>query len=187
MEHLAIDDADSAGFGGGVEHRALRDALGATAVSINRFRLDPDTPLPWGLHAHYDQEEVFIVLEGTVTFETLAGRTAVAAGEAVRFAPGEYQAASNAGDRPATFLAIGAPAGTEDMRVPLPCASCDGEELRIELSSDTLVCPSCGDTVDARCPVCGENEREARLSGDGSVLIDRCRSCGDRRDVRPLP
>lgn len=186
MEHISIDEAESFGFGAGVDHRTLNDDLGCRDVSINRYRIDPDGSLPWGLHAHYDQEEIFIVIEGSVTFETLDGRVTVAAGEAIRFDHGEYQSAGNKGDDRAVYLAIGAPPESTDMRIPLTCDECGESELQLGDGFEELHCLSCEHSIPAACQECGSNERYVHLSSDGSMLLDSCRACGDSRTIRSI-
>jgi uncharacterized cupin superfamily protein len=103
------------------------------------------------MHTHMDQEEVFYVVEGTATFETPDGETAVAAGEAVRFAPGDYQRGRNEGDGPVEALALGAPKGSTDVRVPHPCPECgDSENVRAIPAEDgfEFECPECGADVE---------------------------------------
>lgn len=62
-------------------------------LAVNHCDVPPAGRLPGGLHAYADQEELFVVVEGTATFETYRDGTGeavtVAAGEPVRFAPGE--------------------------------------------------------------------------------------------------
>ncbi|GAB7018845.1 cupin domain-containing protein [Halostagnicola bangensis] len=51
------------------DRRALADPLGTTDVAITRYVLEPRERVSGSVHTHMDQEEVFLVLEGTVTFE----------------------------------------------------------------------------------------------------------------------
>jgi len=164
MQTFSPDDADRA---------SLSEELGTAAVAINRYRLRPGEGLPGGLHTHLDQEEVFVVLDGTVRFETLAEPAVVDAGEAVRFAPGEYQTGANDGDSTAVVLAIGAPNGSDELWVPLDCPGCDH---RAWLQS--------GPT--ARC--CSRVRRVAasiEREGVPSVTARRCRSRPATRRGRP--
>ena len=186
MQHISIDEAPTGDFGAGVDFRTLTGPLESTEMSIHRFRLDPQSSPPWGLHAHFDQEEVFIVTEGSVTFETFDGLVTVMAGDAIQFESGEYQAIRNDGSDSSTYLAIGAPADSTDIRVPLPCLDCNREELRIEVDTGELACVACDFRQDPRCELCGADEREVRLNREGSELIDRCRGCGSQTGVRPL-
>lgn len=182
MDHLDIDEARTWDFGEGVDYRSLRDVLGLQHLAINRYRLSPATRLPWGLHAHFDQEEVFLVVKGTMVFDTLDGPVTVEAGEAIRFAPGDFQAGHNPGDDPAECFAIGAPPDSEDIRIPKPCASCGAPALTITMDADELTCPACGTATPASCIRCGEDAREIRIE-DGT-LVDRCRACDDREPIQ---
>jgi len=163
---------------------SLSDALGTTDVAIERYRLTPGEGLPSGLHTHLDQEEVFLVLDGTVTFETLSAPVVVDAGEAVRFGPGEYQTGANEGESPATVLAIGAPKESEAVRVPLDCPDCghrglspgwvDGEVL--------LGCPECGAEHRTRgCPECERAEMTVTSGEKEGETVVVCPDCGAER------
>jgi hypothetical protein len=60
--------------------------VGTEHVAINHYQVPAGEGLPSGLHAHYDQEEVFVVLAGEATFETLReGEVTVGARAAIRF------------------------------------------------------------------------------------------------------
>ncbi|WP_435114952.1 cupin domain-containing protein [Halolamina sp. C58] len=167
----------------GSPSESLSDALGTTDVAINRYRLSPGEGLPSGLHTHLDQEEVFYVIEGTVTFDTLSEPVAVDAGEAVRFAPGEYQTGANTGESPAVVLAIGAPRESEQVRVPLDCPDCGHRGLSPEFDGELrLACPDCGGEHRTRgCPACGNAEMEvASGEGEGETIVV-CPDCGAER------
>lgn len=156
MEKVSVDDVEPQAPGGSdLDRRALTDPLGTSDVAINYYQLDPGEGFSGGLHTHMDQEEAFYIIEGTATFETMPTADAepteitVGAGEAVRFAPGEYQSGRNAGDEPLTGLALGAPRDSEDVRVPQPCRDCGHENMRAVPGDEgfTLVCPDCGTEV----------------------------------------
>ncbi len=57
---------------------------------------------------------MFLVQSGTATFETEDGDVRVGAGEASRFAPGEWQRGHNEGDERVVALALGAPQEMDD-------------------------------------------------------------------------
>jgi mannose-6-phosphate isomerase-like protein (cupin superfamily) len=152
MEHVSVDDVEPQSMGGDVDRRGLADPLGATDVAINRYVLEPGEGFSGGLHAHLDQEELFYVVEGTATFEHRsepAGESetiTVEAGEAVRFAPGDYQQGRNESDEQVVALALGAPKETTEGRVAQPCPDCDSDALALEPADEgfLLVCPDCG-------------------------------------------
>jgi uncharacterized cupin superfamily protein len=147
VEHVTIDDVDSQPTGE-AERRGLADPLGAENVAVNHYRLDPGERFSGGLHAHFDQEELFLVVEGEATFETLDGEVTVGAGEAVRFGPGEYQSGYNDGDRPVVAFALGAPRDSDDVRIPRECPACGHENVRVVPAED-------GEGFDQVCPECG--------------------------------
>ncbi|QIB76260.1 cupin domain-containing protein [Halogeometricum borinquense] len=157
MEHIDVDDIDTFPhpMGSTSGGQALSDELGATNVALNRYTLEPGEGSSGGLHTHLDQEEVFYVLSGTVTFQTAEGSVEVSEDEAVRFAPGDYHHGTNQSDDPATVLAIGAPGPQHDweqIRVPMPCPDCeDVDALGIRFTDDgetALSCPECGRDVE---------------------------------------
>ena len=150
MEHVDIDDVDEGGFGNGVTMRKLGDALGAEDLAINHYRLEPGEGFSGGMHTHLDQEELFVVLSGTATFETPEDSVEVGEDEAIRFAPGEYQTGSNEGDEPVEALALGAPAGSTEVRVPAECRECGHDALAAIPAEDGMAfeCPECGAAAD---------------------------------------
>lgn len=186
MEHIEFIESAMTDLAAGVGYRSMQDSLEVTDVSINRFHLESGATLPWGIHAHYDQEEVFLVTDGVLTFETLEGETSVAAGEAIRFASGDYQMGRNDSPESVSYFAIGAPPDSTDVRVPLSCHECNGEELRLDSGQENLVCPECGASRSSDCPACGADERAVRLDAHSDALVDRCRSCGDEAVVRRI-
>jgi uncharacterized cupin superfamily protein len=129
--------------------RPLTDALGTTDVALNYYELDPGDSTAYGFHAHADQEEVFYVQSGTVTFETEGEEVQVGPGEAVRFAPGEYQRSHNRGDERASLLVVGAPKEAGETEVLRDCEAC-GE----------------------RTP------QDLEMADDKSAILARCESCG---------
>ncbi|RBI63359.1 cupin domain-containing protein [halophilic archaeon] len=148
MEKVRIDDVSSYAGPADVK-RPLTDALGAEDVAVNYYELAPGDSFAFGYHAHEDQEEVFYVQSGTVTFETEVGDVAVAGGEAVRFGPGEFQRGVNETDERVVALALGAPRDSELT------------ELR------------------RRCGECGERTpNEIEATDDRDALLTRCLDCG---------
>lgn len=156
MEHVSVDSVESSPVGTDADRRPLTEPLGTTDLAINHYSLDAGERLSGGVHAHADQEEVFVVTEGEVVFTTPEERVTVAAGEAIRFAPGEFQSGGAPDDTSATVLALGAPRDSEDVRVPFECPACSAEAVRITGPADedgdafTFVCPECDEdgTVD---------------------------------------
>lgn len=210
MKRVSLDHAVPEPLGESSERVALASALGAEAVAINRYTIAPGEGFPGGLHAHYDQEEVFVVLEGTATFETYppldrtspppdggdgsggtdqrtGGICRVEAGEAVRFAPGEFQSGRNDGDEPLVALALGAPAESTDVSLPVPCPACGDRGLRLETGggAPTFRCPACGSHHEpADCPGCGAGDLRVTL-GPAHTPVVACRACGAEYETPP--
>lgn len=156
MEKATVDEIEPRAPGGSeVDRRGLADPLGAEDVAINRYVLEPGEGFSGGLHAHLDQEEIFYLVEGEATFETRPEPTAdsetvtVGAGEAVRFAPGEYQQGRNESDDRVVALAIGAPKDTTEGRVAQPCPACGHPALALVRTDEGMAfeCPECGERV----------------------------------------
>lgn len=194
MEKVAVDDVQPTARVD-VDQRSLADPLGADAVALNHYRLEPGEAFPSGLHAHADQEELFVVLAGEAAFETYlpggedgpeSGEVTVAAGEAVRFAPGEFQSGRNAGDDELVALALGAPRDSEDVRLPIRCPACDRGDLRLDTDGGlTVVCPDCGaERVPEDCPECGGELR--LVLGESGTPVAACRDCDGEFANPPL-
>jgi uncharacterized cupin superfamily protein len=150
MEKVTTEEVET-GDRPGTTVRGLSEELGTTDLAINHYRLDPGEAFSGGMHTHMDQEEVFYVVAGEATFETPDGEVSVGEGEAVRFAPGDYQRGRNEGDEPVEALALGAPKGSTDVRVPQPCPECgESDSLRAVPAEEGFAfeCPECGADVD---------------------------------------
>lgn len=164
MEHVRIEDVDS-WMSPASAKRPLSNALGAEDVTINHYELAPGESFAFGYHQHEGQEEVFYVLEGTATFETGEprrgsesasgeaasedGEVRVAQGEAVRFAPGEWQQGTNETDERVVALAIGAPAEMGETTILRECEDCgERTEQAVQPTEDkdalVTVCQDCG-------------------------------------------
>lgn len=152
MEHIAIDDvAMPATISPASVLKPVGRDLGTDHVAINYFELAPGDGLGFDYHRHLDQEEIFLPIEGVVTFETEDGPIEVAAGEAIRFAPGEFQAGRNRGDERVRVFALGGPADTTEIEYKRRCASCGvatlhGSSIDREAMVVVLTCTSCGQT-----------------------------------------
>lgn len=181
---LASIDSDL----GAVDRSCLSDPLETTEIAINHYRIPPGSGFPSGVHAHMDQEEVFLILDGTAVFETMAGTITVDAGEAIRFAPGEFQSGANAANEDLVALALGAPQESEDVRVPFACPECDRSTLRIATDSGlTFVCPDCSLTQRPKevCPACGGGDLRVTLDADDQPVVG-CPACETEFDSPPL-
>lgn len=117
MDKVTVNEIDHVGHPADVNtvRRSITDALRATDFTMIYYELEPGDSFSRGLHRHRDQEEVFYVLSGTATFdtrETVDARTqtvTLTAGEAIQFAPGEFQYGYNDTDERLVALALAAP------------------------------------------------------------------------------
>jgi uncharacterized cupin superfamily protein len=154
VQHVTVDDLDQTATPTDADQRVLTDALGTTDVAINHYRLQPDDRLSGSLHAHADQEEVFVVTDGAVTFYTDEAdddSITVAAGEAIRFGREEFQTGVNEADEAAAVLALGGPRDSEEVLVPRVCPECGADAVRAVPNDDGgfgFVCPDCGEDGD---------------------------------------
>jgi len=148
MDHVSRDDVEDR-MGPADVKRPVSRALDATDLALNYYELAPGDSFGFGYHRHPDQEEVFYLMEGTVTFETEEGEVTVTAGEAVRFAPGEWQLGTNEGDERVRALAMGAPADERETELLRECPECEGRtENKIEMTDDR-------DALVTKCLDCG--------------------------------
>jgi uncharacterized cupin superfamily protein len=148
MDRARVEDVDD-WIGPADVKRPLGRALGLEGAALNYYELAPGDSFAFGYHRHDGQEEVFYVVSGTATFETEEGEVTVDAGEAVRFAPGEYQRGWNRGDERVVALAFGAPRESGETEV-------------------LVACPDCGERTPG----------DVRRAGDGDALVTVCERCG---------
>ena len=150
MEKVSIGDVEPNAFGSDIDRRGLSDPLETTDFALNRYRLDPGERFSGGMHAHMDQEEVFVIVEGEATFETMDGEVTVGEAEVIRFAPGEFQSGKNDSDGEVLAFAMGAPRDSEDVRLPQNCPECGHDNVRAIPGDDgfDLECPGCGAELD---------------------------------------
>ncbi|WP_290815507.1 cupin domain-containing protein [Halovivax sp.] len=148
MEKVRVEDLENR-MGPADVKRPLSRALGTEHVAVNYYELDPGESFAFGYHSHEAQEELFVVREGTVTFETAEGDVAVGAGEAIRFEPGESQRGVNAGDERVVALAIGAPKDPGELSLLRECVQCGTRTpASVSLTEDrkaiVTTCLECG-------------------------------------------
>lgn len=149
MDSIRIDEIDRQ-IDAATVLRPLTEALGATNVALNYYELAPGDSFAYGYHRHDKQEEIFLVQDGSVTFETEEGPVTVDAGGAIRFAPGEYQRGVNNGTERVVAFAIGAPQDTGDSEILRDCEACD------DRTSHTVEQTENGTERVTRCLVCGD-------------------------------
>jgi len=89
----------------------LRRELGVSAFGINLVRLRPGQR--GRIHRHARQEEVYVVLQGTLTLGVEGAERELPAGSAVRVAPPVRRQLANRGGEPLVLLAFGGSAPHE--------------------------------------------------------------------------
>jgi mannose-6-phosphate isomerase-like protein (cupin superfamily) len=147
MEKVTIDAVESR-MGPASVKRALAGPLDADDIALKYYELEPGDSFGFGYHCHPNQEEVFLVQSGTATFETEDGDVRVEAGEAIRFAPGEWQRGYNDGDERVVALALGAPQAMGDTEMVRHCEDCGGRTHScVEMTDDR-------DALVTRCEEC---------------------------------
>lgn len=164
--------------------RSLSDLLGTTALSINFYRLAPGERLA-GLHAHERQEEVFVVLEERLAFETPDDEVVVAAGDVTRFAPREHKSGVNRTDGSVAVLALVAPPDGGAVFVWLSCPDCTHDELRLagDHVNERPVCPECETVSVPACPDCGGSDLLAVRDRHRGMPVSACRECVTRLEL----
>lgn len=103
----------------------LRRALGVTSLGMNQIVLRPGQR--GRIHVHEHQEEVFIVLRGTLTLEIDGTQQDIATDELVRIAPAVRRRILNLGPGVCSMIALGA-AGTHEGRDGLAYTDWDTPE-----------------------------------------------------------
>jgi len=83
----------------------LRAELGVTSFGLNQIVLHAGQR--GRIHAHERQEEVYLVLEGTLSLFVEGEEATLARGEVIRVAPGVKRQLVNRGPGPLHLLAIG--------------------------------------------------------------------------------
>ena len=187
MKKVVINNVEAHAVGEDSARRGLSEPLETTDIALNHYRLAPGEGLPGGVHAHMDQEEVFVVLNGEATFETLDGEVTVGEREAIRFSPGEFQSGKNNADRELIAVAMGGPRDSEDIRIPVACPDCEHDTLRFQTRDElTFVCPDCdAEHVPRNCPECGAPDLRVTLDETTHTVVV-CQGCGAEFETPPL-
>jgi mannose-6-phosphate isomerase-like protein (cupin superfamily) len=84
---------------------SLRRRLGVTSFGINQLVLEPRQR--GRIHRHREQEEVYLVIEGTLTLVVEGEEQSVAPGELVRVAPEVRRQLVNRGPKRLVLVALG--------------------------------------------------------------------------------
>jgi mannose-6-phosphate isomerase-like protein (cupin superfamily) len=93
--------------------RRVGDLAGAVKLRANVWTLAAGD-WSWGRHAHAEQEEFYLVLEGAARIEAGGEEFRLGPMEALAVPAGVPHQIWNAGDEPLTFLAAAAPAVSGD-------------------------------------------------------------------------
>ena len=101
------DMAPKFGFAPDMEARYARKPLGLANSGASYFRIAPDYRLPFG-HKHGEQEEVYVVLSGSLRVKAGDEIVELGALDAIRL-PGDTPRGMEAGSGGAEVLAFGAP------------------------------------------------------------------------------
>ena len=104
-----VDDVEDMAprFGYDAESRFAREPLGLEKSGLSLFRLKPTFRFPFG-HTHSEQEEVYVVLQGSARIKVEDEVVELRAYDALRVAPGTPRGIEGGPDG-AELLAFGAP------------------------------------------------------------------------------
>ncbi|MFC7018311.1 MULTISPECIES: cupin domain-containing protein [Haloarcula] len=109
--HVAVEDLEPTSDRPSTQ-RPVSAAAGLENLSAHVYEVDPGEQVPLAYHYHDDQEELFYVVEGTLSVETPEGTYSVGADEAFAVEPESPQRAFVPADAdgPARAFVVGAPA-----------------------------------------------------------------------------
>jgi quercetin dioxygenase-like cupin family protein len=85
---------------------SLRRPLGVTSLGLNQLTLQPGQR--GRIHRHGTQEEIYLVLRGTLTVQLEDAEHELGEGQLMRIAPDVRRQLVNASDRPVVLVAVGA-------------------------------------------------------------------------------
>lgn len=103
--------------------QALRRELGVTSFGINVVTLQPRQRMR--VHRHKHQEEVYLVLEGTLTLIVEGDEHAIETGQLARVGPDPKRQLTNPGDERVVVLALGGHGEQHESRDALAWSSWD--------------------------------------------------------------
>jgi mannose-6-phosphate isomerase-like protein (cupin superfamily) len=106
------DQAPNFGLSPDLEARFARVALDAELIGLTYQRLAPNLRVPWG-HKHKTQEEVYVVISGSILVKIEDEVKELKPWDAIRFSK-ETMRGFEAGPEGAELIAIGAPGGPGD-------------------------------------------------------------------------
>jgi len=168
MQKVTLDELERVPhfMGANSDRRPLSRAVDGMGFATTYLELEPGEAFSGGLHTHTDQEELFLVLSGTATWETKTEpgadpeRFEVGPMEAVHFGTDDvFQTGRNESDGTVTGLAIGVGSprhNWDGVRALVECAACGAEAVHSlaapdavdqrmpELDEMTITCTECG-------------------------------------------
>ncbi|HKH17930.1 MAG TPA: cupin domain-containing protein [Solirubrobacteraceae bacterium] len=106
---VSADDVDDIYAGSSVpgEFRPLSDALGSEQLAMTLIRVPPHSDFEQGTgHYHEEQEELYVVTQGTLTMRFGDEIRNVSAGSVARVAPRTPRSHRNEGDEPVEVWAV---------------------------------------------------------------------------------
>ena len=106
------DQAEKFGLSPQLEARFARVPIEAELIGITYQRLAPDLKLPWG-HSHKTQEEIYVLLSGSVQAKLGEDLVDLEPWDAVRVSK-ETMRGFQAGPEGAELIVVGAPGGPGD-------------------------------------------------------------------------
>jgi mannose-6-phosphate isomerase-like protein (cupin superfamily) len=109
------DQAPNFGLSPDLEARFARVALDAELIGLTYQRLKPNLRIPWG-HKHKTQEEVYIVVSGSLRIKLGDEVKELGPWDAIRISK-ETMRGLESGPEGAEVIAIGAPGGPGDAEV----------------------------------------------------------------------
>lgn len=148
MQKVTMAEVDDAYLSGTHDRLDVSRALSADHVTVMYYDVPPGDVLSGAYHTHNDQEELFLVFEGRATFMTEDGDVTVGEGEAIRFAPGEFQHGYNDEEEALVAIALGAPPGMEDTESVFVCTGCEQRarhDVVVEDGVPVTECWACGE------------------------------------------
>lgn len=132
--------------------KELDEYVEASTFGCNVYEAEPGTIVPWGYHRHPEHEELFLVLEGELAFETPDGEYTVGPDEGFFVPMDHLNRARVAGETAARFVAVGAPKAADHTVIEETCPHCGevtGRTFDEETEGDTvwqvLSCDQCGE------------------------------------------
>ena len=109
MENIrTVDFAALRGSADRHTQRLLDRASGGTSCQISCIKTPPRSGSPEGLHTH-DVDQIFYVLEGTMSIEVAGATSEAGPGSLIVFPMGVPHRNWNAGQEPTVHLSIAAP------------------------------------------------------------------------------